>query len=419
MKNVDTLIIGAGVTGLAYANFCNKDYLIIEKENEAGGLCRTFYKDDFIWDYAGHFFHFKTTRLKQFFDARIDREEIVICNKNTKIFYKGEMIDYPFQMNIHQLSKEEFIDCLYDLFHREQKENYGSFQDMLYGKFGKAITEKFLKPYNEKLYACDLESLDVDAMGRFFPYAAPDQIIENMRKPIAHTYNDTFEYPLKGAITFIQALMKSISSDNIWLQSKLESLDINNKMAVVNGQQIKYSRLINTMPLNRFIDFLPDGLTKELKGRLKANKVLVFNLGFDRKSLYDDIHWLYFPDKSCNFYRVGFYDNIMNTPRLSLYVEIGFKTDDIIDVETELEKTLYNLKKCGITDDHELLAFNHVVIDPAYVHISTETRKGVCNLLKELESYNVFSLGRYGSWTYCSIEDCMCAALDIINKEKG
>ena len=64
--------------------------------------------------------------------------------------------------------KEEFIDCLYDLFHKEEKEDYDSFLDMLYGKFGKSIVEKFLKPYNEKLYAVDLKTLDKDAMGRFF-----------------------------------------------------------------------------------------------------------------------------------------------------------------------------------------------------------------------------------------------------------
>ncbi len=39
---------------------------------------------------------------------------------------------------------------------------------MLYEKFGKNISEKFLVPYNEKLYACDLNMLDSDAMGRFF-----------------------------------------------------------------------------------------------------------------------------------------------------------------------------------------------------------------------------------------------------------
>ncbi len=60
------------------------------------------------------------------------------------------------------------MNCLYDLFNKEEKETYDNFLDMLYGKFGKSITEMFLKPYNEKLYACDLTKLDKDAMGRFF-----------------------------------------------------------------------------------------------------------------------------------------------------------------------------------------------------------------------------------------------------------
>ena len=105
-------------------------------------------------------------------------EEIVSQVKNTKIYYKGEYIDYPFQTNIHQLEKKECIDCLYDLFNKKEKSNYDSFLDMLYGKFGKSIVEKFLKPYNEKLYACDLNKLDKDAMGRFFPYANINQIIK-------------------------------------------------------------------------------------------------------------------------------------------------------------------------------------------------------------------------------------------------
>ena len=50
---------------------------------------------------------------------------------------------------------------------------------MLYAKFGKSIADKFLIPYNEKLYACDLDTLDPDAMGRFFPYADKEEIINN------------------------------------------------------------------------------------------------------------------------------------------------------------------------------------------------------------------------------------------------
>ena len=39
------LIIGAGITGLSYAAYSNNDYMIIEKEHEIGGNCRTIHQD--------------------------------------------------------------------------------------------------------------------------------------------------------------------------------------------------------------------------------------------------------------------------------------------------------------------------------------------------------------------------------------
>jgi len=46
------LIIGAGITGLSYANFSgNADLLILEADNEIGGYCKTVKQDGFVWDY--------------------------------------------------------------------------------------------------------------------------------------------------------------------------------------------------------------------------------------------------------------------------------------------------------------------------------------------------------------------------------
>ena len=44
------------------------------------------------------------------------QDDILRCEKYTQIFYGEKYIDFPFQKNIHQLDKDEFIDCLYDLF---------------------------------------------------------------------------------------------------------------------------------------------------------------------------------------------------------------------------------------------------------------------------------------------------------------
>jgi len=418
--NTKYLVIGAGISGLAFANFIDSnDYIIIEKEDEIGGYCRTIIKDDYVWDYAGHFYHFKTEEMKQFFLEKMKDEEIIEQVKDTKIYYKNTLIDYPFQTNIHQLEKQEFIDCLYDLYNKVEKENYDSFLDMLYGKFGKSIVEKFLKPYNEKLYACDLNKLDKDAMGRFFPYANIEQIINNMKNGENKSYNDKFLYPKKGAISFINKLYESLNKDNIKLSTEIIKVDTQNKIAYTNkNEEIHYEYLINTSPLNKYFELVEDKGAKELLNEMSYNKVLVFNLGFEKKSDYKE-NWIYFPEKDINFYRVGFYDNILNADKLSMYIELGFSKDDKIDVDKELKDTLYNLEKIGITKNNKLVAYSTIIMDPAYVHINGETNEKINKYIDNMEKQGLYTIGRYGAWTYCSMEDCMLEARRIADTLKA
>lgn len=407
---VKFLIIGAGISGLTFANYVNDDYLVVEKENEAGGYCRTIKRGGFVWDYAGHFFHFSRTEFKKKFLDSMEDEEIIYKEKNTKIWYKDRLIDYPFQSNIHQLGKEEFIDCLYDLFHRKEKSEYDNFLDMLYGKFGKAIVEKFLRPYNEKLYAVDLEELDKDAMGRFFPYADIPAIIDNMKANKDHpSYNSTFLYPRGGAGSFIHELYDSLDRKRILLRREVTEIDRDSRTAYLNdGNTITYQYLINTSPLNEFLTCFRKKDFRKLEQSLSYNKVLVFNLGFSKKSRYTREHWLYVPDRDINFYRVGFYDNILDSDKLSMYVEIGFEKNEIINVDEQLGLTLYHLERTGIIDqDMELEDYCPIIMNPAYVHINSETDKEINTLKKTLAFTGIYTIGRYGGWTYYSMEDCM------------
>ncbi len=422
MKKVKYLIIGAGISGLTFANYADGDYLIVEKENEVGGYCRTFKRKDYVWDFAGHFFHFKTDEFKKKFLNKMSNDDIVYNDKCTKILYKDKFIDFPFQTNIHQLEKDEFIDCLYDLFTKEEKDNYDNFLDMLYGKFGKSIVEKFLKPYNEKLYATDLQNLDVDAMGRFFPYADKEAIIKNMKNSEVNSYNSSFLYPKKGAGSFIEILYNELDKNRVLLNTSVTKLDINNKKAELsNGDEINYDYLINTMPLNKFLTLT--GGYDTLLNELSYNKVLVFNLGFDKPSpRCTEEHWIYIPDKGCNFYRAGFYNNILGDDKLSMYIEIGYSKDTEITqdmIDNQLTLTIENLKKSNIiTDDMKLVDHVSVIMDPAYVHINSKTNNDIDNLKQELSKKSVYTIGRYGAWIYNSMEDSMISAKELAENLK-
>jgi hypothetical protein len=143
------------------------------------------------------------------------------------------------------------------------------------------------------------------------------------------------------------------------------------------------------------------------------NKVLVFNLGFDKKGR-KDVHWIYYPDRETCFYRVGFYDNIFDADRLSLYVEIGYAKGAVVDATAMREQVLADLKKNGVITDHKLVAEHSVVMDPAYVHITQRSLAEHARITGELRGKGVYSIGRYGGWTYCSIEDNIVEARALV-----
>lgn len=421
MQEIEFLIIGAGVTGLSFANsIVDRDYLILERDSIPGGYCKTIYQDEFVWDYGGHFFHFSENTLKREFHNSFKRNDLISHTKNTKIIYKNILIDSPFQMNIHQLPRNDFIDCLYDLFHRKDKDEYSNFLEMLYCKFGTSIVSMFLKPYNEKLYACDLNSLDCDAMGRFFPYADIQMIVNNMKRKSIQTYNDTFHYHRRGAFAFIEVLLSKLNPQKILTDTPVIAVDYANHVVVTKHGSIRYRYLVNTAPFDWFVSQIDICNNKVAISRcLTSNKVLVLNLGFDSAPFNKTIHWMYIPGKDYRCYRVGFYNNILNQEKASLYVEVGYSREDTINVDEAFDHILMDLKKLGIIKKQRLISHSTIIMDPAYVHITKESIKAVADTKRYLEPHGVFTVGRYGEWRYCSIEDCMLSARELAHKLWG
>ncbi|MBX7116028.1 MAG: NAD(P)-binding protein [Myxococcaceae bacterium] len=416
--HVETLIVGAGISGLATAASIGKggDLLILERDSEIGGYCKTVRKEGFTWDYSGHFFHFKNPHIEAWLRQRMPGQTVRTVNKVSNIAYKGRSIDFPFQKNIHQLPQEEFIDCLHDLYFAraagQPALSENNFKEMLYARFGRSIAEKFLIPYNEKLYATDLAALDRDAMGRFFPHADLTDIVRNMKRPDNATYNATFTYPEGGAIEYVKALASEVEPSAIRLGESIEAIDLSKKIARTNKCEYHFERLVSSAPFPALLELAK---VPHDASAFTWNQVLVFNLGFDTKGPRN-VHWVYFPDRSLAFYRIGFYDNIFDAPRMSLYVEVGFPKDAAVDVEATREEVLRGLKREGIVTSQKLVAEHSVLMNPAYVHITRQSAAAFLGHSHKLSEFGVYSIGRYGGWTYCSIEDNIIEAKTLATR---
>jgi protoporphyrinogen oxidase len=399
MHSVRTLILGAGVSGLATAAALEgQDYLVLEADTAIGGYCKTVKKDGFVWDYSGHFFHFKHPEIEAWLRERMPGQRILTVDKKSFIAFGDRRIDFPFQKNIHQLPQPDFIESV-DA--PSEAVETSSFKEMLYARFGRSIAEKFLIPYNEKLYACDLGTLDKDAMGRFFPHANLTDIVRNMKTPDNASYNSTFTYPEGGAIEYVNALASAVRPDRIALSEPVVSIDVEKKIAKTSKREIAFERLVSSAPFNRLASMCDVDHDASV---FTWNKVLVFNLGFDAKGP-KGMHWLYHPSRDVSFYRIGFYDNIFDTDRMSLYVEVGYPEGAVVDVEAMRARVLADLEKEKIVTTQRVVAHHSVVMDPAYVHITRASMKEHARVAGLLRERGVYSIGRYGGWTYCSIED--------------
>ena len=424
MDSVEYLVVGAGVSGLAFADrIASDDVLVLERDHAIGGYCKTVEQDGFVWDYSGHFFHFRHPEIERFLVDRMPEQRILEVKKDSRIWYGDRYIDFPFQKNIHQLPQDEMIACLHDLYFRAEQypDAPESFQQMLYAKFGRGIAERFLVPYNEKLYACDLDTLDVDAMGRFFPYADLEDVIRNFQAADNDSYNATFTYPEGGAIQYVNALARSLKVGQLALSEAVVAIDLERKVARTTKREVAFQTLVSAAPLPSLLSMCEVPYDPDV---YSWNVVQVFNLGFDRKGL-EGAHWVYFPQKELSFYRVGFYDNIFGTDRMSMYVEIGrpkgFEASPEQIEEARL-RVLRDLERTGIVDGHTLVSHHHVVLDPAYVHITKASMADVAEKRAALATRGVHSIGRYGAWTYCAIEDNIVEAralADACNLARG
>ena len=79
----------------------------------------------------------------------------------------------------------------------------------------------------------------------------------------------------------------------------------------------------------------------------------------------------------------------------------------------EIDTIIKQAKSIGIITNQKLIAQHHVVMDPAYVHINKVSQAAFKKLSTRLNKQHIFSIGRYGGWKYCSIEDNIIEAKEL------
>ena len=416
------VIVGAGLAGLSTAFHVNGlPYRIFEKEDKAGGLCRSYLVDGFTFDLTGHLLHFRQPSIKALVQELL-HGALKSHNRQSFIFSHNTYTEYPFQVNTHGLPPEVVRECLLGFIATltssqdlSQDQAARSFKAWILDNLGEGMAKHFMIPFNEKLWQVPLDELTSDWVSWLVPKPELKDVINGALgiKDKAFGYNPTFLYPDHGGIEALpNAFLSKVSP--ISYGSELIEVDIAQRRATFShGDSLEFDLLVSTIPIPELVSRcrgLPKAISEAAAG-LRCVSVYNISLGVERTGISDK-HWVYFPESRFPFYRVGFPMNF--SPSLgppgcsSLYVEISHLPTVHVPHGDLLRKVREGLERAGIFKGNEKIVTTDVKdIRYAYVLFDQHRAKVLPSIFAELERHGIYSIGRYGRWEHTSMEDAM------------
>jgi protoporphyrinogen oxidase len=422
MTRTDVLVIGAGLAGLSTAYHLRrlglKSVLVVEKEARPGGRAGTVEKDGFLFDQTGHLLHLHDPYGKRLV-LRLLSGNVALRERSSWIHSHGAFTRYPFQANTFGLPPKVVEDCV-ALFAKSRYRppvlpKDPSFREWSLAAFGEGISRHFMFPYNAKLWRAPLSSLTTEWQGRFLPRPSPEEVLYGalFDQKKFFGYNAAFRYPLRGGIQVLPDALARLVPE-LRLGAPLEAVDLEEKVAVVKGLgEVRYERLVNTMPLPFFLDKalrLPRE-AREARARLRWRDVYNLNIGIRRPDVSDK-HWISFPEDRFVFYRAGFLTNFSKglAPKgaTSMYIEVSRRPAERPSMAGLERGILSGLRSCGILKASDrLLARHWFKIDAAYVLYDRARTPAVKTLMAHLKRRGAESIGRWGAWKYSFMEETL------------
>lgn len=161
------LILGAGPAGLTVANkllqYGIKSFLVLERESEAGGLCRSTEVDNSPFDVGGgHFLDVRRPKVNEFLFNFMPEDEWDKYERDSRIEVNGNIINHPIEANIWQMKLEDQVEYLKSIAVAGcniGKDKPDEFVDWIYWKLGDRIANDYMIPYNQKMFGDNLNAL--------------------------------------------------------------------------------------------------------------------------------------------------------------------------------------------------------------------------------------------------------------------
>jgi protoporphyrinogen oxidase len=415
------VVLGGGLTGISTALHlgARTPWLLLEKADRLGGHARTEERDGFYFDKTGHWLHLRDPYTKSLVGELLP-DGMTRVERRARVFSHGALTRYPFQANLHGLPPEVVKECLLGFVERRQSGDPRNFEEYCEQHFGHGISRHFMVPYNQKLWGVHPREITAAWCDRFVPRPSLEQVVAGAvgASPPELGYNVSFLYPKQGGIeTLARALVARLDSSRVRTGVAFDRIDPDKKVIRMGGETLRYRALVATLPLPELfarMDGLPPAVERAAS-QLRCTSVSYLNVA-TRRTPPVDFHWIYVPEEKYPFYRVGIYSNAVPqmapAGRGSLYVELSSRS--VRDAAEVLPDVALGLQAAGIIASPEDILFADLrTIQYAYVVFDHHYYEATATLFEYLAQKDIHPRGRYGSWTYNAMEDCILAGREV------
>jgi len=391
-------ILGAGPSGLSLAHSLiskgvpKNEIIVFERENIAGGLCRSEIVDGAPLDIGGgHFLDLKRKNVLDFLFQFMPREEWNLHDRVSKIRIRGSEVDHPLEANLWQFPKNVQLDYLESIAQAGcvrgdiQPE---SFAKWIHWKFGDRIAEEYMLPYNRKIW-----SMNPDELGTYWLYKLPNV---SFRETLASSLegqpmgslpaHGTFLYPKNFGYGEVWRRMGVALGESLKTNFMIESIDLESKK--INNFW-EYETLISTIPWAYWKSFSNAPL--EIERAIASLKNASINIDYHPDTLNNNAHWIYEPKEEISFHRLLLRSNFAKGSR-------GYWT------ETNAVRALP--EGGGVRFSNEYAYPINTLNKPA----------AVTKILDWAKTKSIRGLGRWGTWEHMNSDVAVDQALTFTNE---
>lgn len=425
------VIAGAGLCGLSTALHLRESgyegpIVIVERDVRIGGKTLSERRDGHTFDVTGHWLHLRDARVQALARRLFPADELVAIERKTGIHTHGAMLPYPFQANLHGLPRELLAACLIDFVEarcraaREPETTERTFEEYAVARFGRGMAETFFIPYNRKLWGTAFDALTPDQVRRFVPEPRIDQVVAGALglRQEGLGYNARYFYPRQGGIDALPAALwaaiERLGGVELRTGVGVRSIDLEaRRVELDSGETLAFAAMVSTLPLPDLVDRCPAAASPlaAFRSALCSVSWRYLDIAASSPAKVPE-HWIYVPEPRFPFFRVGIYSNAlpaMAPPgQSSLYVEL---TDR--DQPPDLPQIFAGLTEIGALADPAAVKFALVRdIQTAYVVFDGAHAEATTTIRAHFAARGVWSTGRYGAWTYNSMEDTILQGME-------